>query len=126
MAKKIIYTQSAPDPIGPYSQAVFVNGLLFVSGQIALDPFSGTLVIDNIEKETKQVMENIQAILDAAEMDFSNVVKSSIFLSDMGNFPRVNEVYGKYFGENPPARETVEVAKLPRNVNVEISVIAVR
>lgn len=126
MAKKIIYTQSAPDPIGPYSQAVFVNGMLFVSGQIALDPFSGTLVIDNIEKETKQVMENIQAILDAAEMDFSNVVKSSIFLSDMGNFPRVNEVYGKYFGENPPARETVEVAKLPRNVNVEISVIAVR
>lgn len=126
MAKKIIYTQSAPDPIGPYSQAVFVNGMLFVSGQIALDPFSGTLVLDNIEKETKQVMENIQAILDAAEMDFSNVVKSSIFLSDMGNFPRVNEVYGKYFGENPPARETVEVAKLPRNVNVEISVIAVR
>lgn len=126
MAKKIIYTQSAPDPIGPYSQAVFVNGMLFVSGQIALDPFSGTLILDNIEKETNQVMENIQAILDAAEMDFSNVVKSSIFLSDMGNFPRVNEVYGKYFGENPPARETVEVAKLPRNVNVEISVIAVR
>lgn len=126
MAKKIIYTQSAPDPIGPYSQAVFVNGMLFVSGQIALDPFSGTLILDNIEKETNQVMENIQAILDAAEMDFSNVVKSSIFLSDMGNFPKVNEVYGKYFGENPPARETVEVAKLPRNVNVEISVIAVR
>lgn len=126
MARKVIYTEAAPDPIGPYSQAVFVNGMLFVSGQIALDAFSGALVLDNIEKETKQVMENIQAILREAEMDFSNVVKSSIFLSDMGTFPKVNEVYGKFFTENPPARETVEVAKLPRNVNVEISVIAVR
>lgn len=126
MARKVIYTEAAPDPIGPYSQAVFVNGMLFVSGQIALDAFSGALVMDNIEKETKQVMENIQAILREAEMDFSNVVKSSIFLSDMGTFPKVNEVYGKFFTENPPARETVEVVKLPRNVNVEISVIAVR
>lgn len=126
MARKVIYTEAAPDPIGPYSQAVFVNGMLFVSGQIALDAFSGALVLDNIEKETRQVMENIQAILREAEMDFSNVVKSSIFLSDMGTFPKVNEVYGKFFTENPPARETVEVAKLPRNVNVEISVIAVR
>lgn len=126
MARKVIYTEAAPDPIGPYSQAVFVNGMLFVSGQIALDAFSGALILDNIEKETKQVMENLQAILREAEMDFSNVVKSSIFLSDMGTFPKVNEVYGKYFSSNPPARETVEVAKLPRNVNVEISVIAVR
>ena len=126
MAKRIIYTEAAPDPIGPYSQAVFINGMLFVSGQIAIDPFSGTLIQDSIEKETKQVMDNIAAILDAAEMDFSNVVKSSIFLSDIGTFPKVNEVYGKYFLENPPARETVEVAKLPRNVNVEISVIASR
>jgi 2-iminobutanoate/2-iminopropanoate deaminase len=126
MARKVIYTDAAPDPIGPYSQAVFVNGMLFVSGQIALDAFSGTLITDSIEKETTQVMENIQAILQAAEMDFSNVVKCSIFLSDMGTFPKVNEVYGKFFDENPPARETVEVSKLPRNVNVEISVIAVR
>lgn len=126
MARKVIYTDAAPDPIGPYSQAVLVNGTLFVSGQIALDPFSGSLIMNSIEKETIQVMENIQAILDAAEMDFSNVVKCSIFLSDMGTFPKVNEAYGKFFGENPPARETVEVSKLPRNVNVEISVIAVR
>ncbi len=126
MARKVIYTDAAPDPIGPYSQAVFVNGMLFVSGQIALDAFSGTLILSSIEKETTQVMENIQAILEAAEMDFSNVVKCSIFLSDMGTFPKVNEVYGKFFDENPPARETVEVSKLPRNVNVEISVIAMR
>jgi len=126
MARKVIYTDAAPDPIGPYSQAVFVNGMLFVSGQIALDPFSGALILDNIEKETRQVMENLKAILEAAEMDFSNVVKSSIFLSDMGTFPKVNEVYGRYFETNPPARETVEVARLPRNVNVEISVIATR
>lgn len=126
MARKQIYTDAAPDPIGPYSQAVFANGMLFVSGQIALDPFSGALIMDSIEKETIQVMENIRAILEAAEMDFSNVVKCSIFLSDMGTFPKVNEAYGKFFGENPPARETVEVSKLPRNVNVEISVIAMR
>lgn len=126
MARKVIYTDAAPDPIGPYSQAVSVNGMLFVSGQIALDAFSGALILDSIEKETTQVMENIHAILEAAEMDFSNVVKCSIFLSDMGTFPRVNEVYGKFFDENPPARETVEVSKLPRNVNVEISVIAMR
>lgn len=126
MARKIIYTEAAPDPIGPYSQAVFVNGTLFVSGQIALDAFSNTLITDNIKSETTQVMENIRAILEAAEMDFSNVVKSSIFLSDIALFPKVNEVYGSFFDENPPARETVEVAALPRNVNVEISVIAVR
>lgn len=127
MARKIIYTESAPDPIGPYSQAVLINGMLFISGQIALDSFSGALIIqDGIEAETKQVMENLLAILEAAEMDFSNVVKSSIFLSDMGFFPKVNEVYGRYFKENPPARETVEVSCLPRKVNVEISMIAMR
>jgi 2-iminobutanoate/2-iminopropanoate deaminase len=127
MARKIIYTESAPDPIGPYSQAVLINGMLFISGQIALDSFSGALMInDGIETETKQVMENLLAILEAAEMDFSNVVKSSIFLSDMSLFPKVNEIYGRFFKENPPARETVEVSCLPRKVNVEISMIAMR
>lgn len=126
MAKKIIYTDDAPDPIGPYSQAVFVNNTLFISGQIAIDPFSESLILSDIESETKQVMKNIGFILDAAEMDFSNVVKCSIFLKSMDDFPKVNAIYGAYFKENPPARETVQVAKLPRNVNVEISTIAVR
>lgn len=126
MARKAIYTDAAPDPIGPYSQAIFINGMLFVSGQICLDSFSGALINDSIEEETTQVMENLQAILKAAEMDFSNVVKCNIFLSDMGTFPKVNEVYGRYFGKTPPARETVEVSRLPRNVNVEISCIAMR
>jgi 2-iminobutanoate/2-iminopropanoate deaminase len=126
MARKAIYSESAPDPIGPYSQAIFINGMLFVSGQICLDAFSGTLLMNSIEEETTQVMENLKAILEAAEMDFSNVVKCSIFLKDMGTFPKVNEVYGRYFGKTPPARETVEVSRLPRNVNVEISCIAMR
>ena len=126
MAKKIIYTEDAPDPIGPYSQAVFVNNTLYISGQIAIDPFSESLILSDIESETKQVMKNIGFILDAAEMDFSNVVKCYIFLKDMNDFPKVNAIYGSYFKENPPARETVQVAKLPRNVNVEISTIAVR
>lgn len=127
MARKIIYTQHAPDPIGPYSQGVFINGTLYISGQIALDPFSGVLITDHIEKETHQVMENIGAILEAAEMDFDNVVKCSIFLSNIEDFPRVNKIYGEYFDEeNPPARETVEVSRLPRDVHVEISVVAVR
>lgn len=127
MAKRIIHTTAAPDPIGPYSQAVFANNMLFISGQIALDPFSGAIIRDNIEDETRQVMENIGAILEAAEMDYSNVLKCSIFLSSMEDFPKVNAVYGKYFPEDaPPARETVEVRKLPRNVNVEISAIASR
>ena len=126
MAKKIIYTEDAPDPIDPYSQAVFVNNTLYISGQIAIDPFSESLILSDIESETKQVMKNIGFILDAAEMDFSNVVKCSIFLKDMNDFPKVNAIYGSYFKENPPARETVQVAKLPRNVNVEISTIAVR
>jgi 2-iminobutanoate/2-iminopropanoate deaminase len=126
MAKKIIYTEDAPDPIGPYSQAVFTNNTLYISGQIAIDPFSESLILSDIEAETKQVMKNIGFILEAAEMDFSNVVKCSIFLKDMNDFPKVNAIYGSFFKENPPARETVQVAKLPRNVNVEISTIAVR
>ncbi len=126
MARKIIYTDDAPEPIGPYSQAVYINGMLFVSGQIPLDPFSGALIKDGIENETEQVMQNLKAILNQAEMDFSNVVKCSIFLSDMRDFPKVNEVYGKYFKTNPPARETVEVSVLPKNANIEISCIAVR
>ena len=103
MARKIIYTDDAPEPIGPYSQAVYINGMLFISGQIPLDPFSGTIIKDGIAEETQQVMENLNAILLAAEMDFSNVVKCSIFLTDMHDFPKVNEVYGKYLKNNPPA-----------------------
>ncbi len=126
MAKRIIRTEYAPEPIGPYSQGVYVNNMLFVSGQIALDAFSGTLITDNIERETKQVMENIGAILKAAGMDYSNIIKSSIFLSDINDFPKVNKIYGEFFDEIPPARETVEVSRLPRDVHVEISVIASR
>ena len=126
MARKIIYTEDAPEPIGPYSQAVSINGMLFVSGQIPLDSFSGALIKDGIVEETEQVMQNLKAILLAAEMDFSNVVKCSIFLTDMHDFPKVNEVYGRYFKNQAPARETVEVSVLPKNANVEISCIAVR
>ena len=126
MARKIIYTDDAPEPIGPYSQAVYINGMLFVSGQKPIDAYSGAMIKDGIAEETQQVMENIKAILHAAEMDFSNVVKCSIFLTDMHDFPKVNEVYGKYFKSSPPARETVEVSVLPKNANVEISCIAVR
>ncbi len=124
MAKKIIYTADAPAPIGPYSQAVQSGDLLFVSGQIAIEPASGDLVTSSIEDETKQVMKNLQAILAAAGTDFANVIKCSIFLQDMNNFPKVNEIYGQYFQADPPARETVEVARLPKGVNVEISCIA--
>jgi 2-iminobutanoate/2-iminopropanoate deaminase len=123
--KKIITTDKAPAPIGPYNQAVLLGDLLYTSGQIAIDPKTGVLEIDNIESETTLVMENIKAILEAAEMTFENVVKSSIFVSDMHNFSKINEVYGRYFNvETAPARETVEVANLPKFVNVEISVIA--
>ena len=123
--KKIIQTSSAPAPIGPYSQAVLVDNMLYTSGQIALDATSGELVLENIAQETNKVMENMRAVLAAAEMDFSHVIKSSIFLSDMNYFNQVNEVYAKYFDENTaPARETVQVAGLPKGVNVEISMIA--
>ena len=125
--KKIIYTDKAPAPIGPYSQAVLVGNTLYTSGQIALDPISMELVMETIEIETTQVMNNMKAVLEAADMDFSNVVKSSIFISDMNDFARINSVYASYFEEEfAPARETVQVVKLPKNVNVEISMIAIK
>ena len=124
MNKKIINTSSAPAPIGPYSQAVFAGNLLFVSGQIALVPGTPDLVTTDITGETKQVMENIRAILSEAGLTFSNVIKTTIFLKHMSFFPIVNEVYGKYFESGFPARETVAVSGLPKDVNVEISMIA--
>ena len=125
--KKIIQTDNAPAPIGPYSQAVLVGTTLYTSGQIALDAKSGELLVDNITDETIKVMMNMQAVLNAAEMDFNNVVKSTIFLSSMSNFDAVNKVYASYFDEqNAPARETVEVSELPKKVNVEISMIAIK
>ncbi|MBT1702707.1 RidA family protein [Chryseosolibacter indicus] len=126
MTREIIYSPQAPEPIGPYSQAVQAGNLLFISGQIALDKPSGQLVTSDIVSETKLVMYNLEQILKAAGLDFSNVVKSTIFLKDMNAFPKVNEVYGSYFKTAPPARETVEVSRLPKDVNVEISCIAVK
>lgn len=123
--KTLINTPNAPEPIGPYNQAVLANGTLYVSGQIAIDPATGTLNLTTLDAETHRVMKNIEAVLTEAGMGFENVVKCSIFLSDMNNFGAVNEIYGQYFNENPPARECVEVARLPKDVNVEISVIAV-
>ncbi len=124
MNKKIIQTDKAPAPIGPYSQAVLINNILYVSGQIAINPATGQLVLDNIIEETQQVMNNLKAILEAAGMDFSNVVKTSIFLKDMNQFSTVNDVYGAFFKSDFPARETVQVSALPKFVNVEISVVA--
>jgi 2-iminobutanoate/2-iminopropanoate deaminase len=124
--KTIVHTKEAPLPIGPYSQAVLINHTLYASGQIAIDPASGNLVLESIEAETKQVMKNISAVLHAVEMDFSHVVKATIFLANMNDFPKVNEVYGSFFKDHFPARETVQVARLPKDVNVEISVIAVK
>lgn len=124
MAHTIINSQNAPAPIGPYSQATMANGTLYVSGQIPLHPQTGELVSSSIEDETHQVMKNLEAILTEAGMDFSNVLKCSIFVKDMNNFGRINEIYGSYFTSNPPARETVEVSRLPKDVNVEISCIA--
>lgn len=124
MAKEIIYSDQAPEPIGPYSQAVKVNQFLFVSGQVAINRATGKLHTEDISTETNQVMQNLEIILKAAGLDFSKVVKCSIFLKNMGQFAAVNEVYGKYFDARPPARETVEAAALPRGVNVEISCIA--
>jgi 2-iminobutanoate/2-iminopropanoate deaminase len=124
--KTIIQTEDAPAPIGPYNQAVLVNNTLYASGQIALDPKTMTLVNDNIIAETKQVMKNIAAVLDAATMNFDNVVKTTIYLSNMNDFVAVNEEYSRFFNnKTAPARETVEVAGLPKSVNVEISVVAV-
>lgn len=122
--KKAIQIEGAPAPIGPYSQAILKGNTLYGSGQIALNPKSGELIMDSISAETTQVMENIKAILEAAGMNFNDVVKCSIFLSDMNNFAVVNEVYASFLGSVPPARETVQVSCLPKNVNVEISFIA--
>jgi 2-iminobutanoate/2-iminopropanoate deaminase len=122
--KTIINTTNAPAPIGPYSQAVAAGNFVFLSGQIALNPATGQLVMDDINTETKQVMENIKTILAEAGINFSHVIKTSIFLTDMQDFAQVNEVYGTYFKDNFPARETVQVAGLPKGVNVEISVTA--
>lgn len=125
--KTIINTPNAPAPIGPYNQAVLAGNMLFTSGQIAINPVTNELVLDNIQVETKQVMENLKAVLEAANMSFENVIKSTIFISDMHNFAQINDVYGQYFDADfAPARETVEVANLPKFVNVEISVVAVK
>lgn len=125
--KKIINTSKAPAPIGPYNQAVLVNGILYVSGQVPMDPSTGNLVEGDIKKETRQCMENLKAILEEAGMGFEDVVKTSIFIKDMHQFSQINEVYGSYFdADTAPARETVEVANLPRFVNVEISMIAIK
>ena len=123
---KVILTSNAPQPIGPYSQAIMNNNTLYVSGQIAIIPQTGEINLSSIENETKQVMENIKAIIDAAGLTMSHIVKTSIFLTNMGNFSKVNEVYGTYFKESPPARETIQVSALPKNVNIEISVIAIK
>ena len=125
MSKQVINTVNAPAPIGPYSQAVKAGNMLFISGQVAFIPGSDTLVLDNIAQETAQVMKNLEAILTEAGINFGNVVKTTIFLSDMGLFAAVNEVYAQYFTQDFPARETVAVEGLPKNVNVEISMIAV-
>ena len=125
--KRIIFTEKAPAPIGPYNQAILVDTTLYTSGQIALDPATMELVLDDIETETKRVMDNLKAVLEAADMTFENVIKSSIFIMNMGDFTRINTVYGSYFNEETaPARETVQVACLPKNVNIEISMIAVK
>ena len=124
--KKIISTNNAPKAIGPYSQAVLAGNTLYCSGQIAIDPKSGALNTANITTETNQVMQNLEAVLLEAEMNFDNVVKCSIFLKDMKQYTDVNKVYAEYFNENPPAREAVEVSVLPRNVNIEISLIAIK
>ena len=123
--KKIIFTENAPAPIGPYNQAVLKGNTLYTSGQIAINPATGELVTDNIDVETEQVMQNMKAVLEAAGMTFENVVKTTIFIMDMNDFGKINTVYGSYFNEKTaPARETVQVACLPKNVNVEISMIA--
>lgn len=124
MAKKIISTEKAPSAIGPYSQAVAYGNMVFTSGQIAIDPTTGELIMDSVEAETHQVMKNLTAVLAEEGLDFSNVIKTSIFLKNMDDFARVNEVYASYFSADYPARETVQVARLPKDVNVEISMIA--
>ncbi len=124
MEKEVIFTNQAPKAIGPYSQAIKVNNMLFVSGQIALDPETMQLVSDDVEKQTHQVLKNLQAILSEAGYTLKDVVKTTIYLTDMNDFARVNEVYSRYFSENKPARATVEVSRLPKDVRVEIELIA--
>lgn len=125
--KKIILTDQAPTPIGPYSQGVLSGNTLYISGQIPFNTQKGELMMNSIEEQTKQVMENLNAILKKAEMTFENVLKATIFITDMNNFEQINTVYGSYFSQSyAPARETVQVSKLPRNVDVEISMIAVK
>ncbi len=126
MSKEVIYSPHAPEPIGPYSQAIKAGSTLYVSGQIAIQKSSGQIISANVTDETHQVMKNLEEVLKAGGMDFSNVVKCTIFLKDMVSFPKVNEVYGSFFLAQPPARETVEVSRLPKDVNVEISCIAVK
>lgn len=125
MSKAIINTPKAPAPIGPYSQAVEANGTVYVSGQVAMDPATGEVIGGGVEAQTELVMKHLESILDAAGLTFAHVVKCSIFVKDMNDFAKVNAIYGKAFPENPPARETVEVARLPKDVLVEISCIAV-
>ena len=124
--KKVVSTQKAPKAIGPYSQAILSETTLYCSGQVAINPDTGELILSSISDETHQVMKNILEVLKAAEMDFSNVVKCSIFMKDIGQYSEINDVYASCFSENSPAREAVEVSVLPKNVNVEISVIAVK
>ena len=124
--KQIINTTKAPAPIGPYNQAILANGFLYISGQIAINPESNELVLGSVEDETTQVLSNVSAILEDAGFSFDDVIKTTIFLSDMALFPKVNELYGSYFAKDFPARETVAVAGLPKGVNVEISVIATK
>lgn len=127
MTKKIIFTDKAPAPIGPYSQAVLSGNMLFTSGQVAMNPTTGELLIGSIEEETELVMQNLKAVLEAADMTFDHVVKATIFIMNMGDFARINAIYGNYFdNETAPARETVQVATLPKNANIEISMIAVK
>ncbi len=126
MEKKIIITPNAPQPIGPYNQAILIGNTLYCSGQVAIDPKTGNMVQDNIEAETNMVMKNIGAVLKAADMDYSNIIKSSIFISDMNQFGQINGVYAEYFEKDYPARETVQVSRLPKDANVEVSVIAVK
>jgi 2-iminobutanoate/2-iminopropanoate deaminase len=124
MSKTVIYSSNAPEPIGPYSQAIKAGNILFLSGQIAIQSSTGSMITNNIEDETRQVMQNISEILKASGLTFADVVKTTIFLKDMNNFPKVNEIYGQHFKNDPPARETVEVSRLPKDANVEISCIA--
>ena len=126
MEKKIINTQNSPAPIGPYNQAILVGDTLYISGQICIDPSTGSLKNRDIQEETHQAMQNIKAILQEAGMNFSNVVKATIFITDMNRFSEINEIYGKYFSDSFPARETVQVSALPKFANVEISMIAVK